>query len=93
MHDDRKSIQLMDSEPVEADESYDEPMLDTAVPTISSPEACPILPDPVCDHSEIGYDCECVRKPAIDPFTHKPVWSSTDYPDYSFFHRDVYNFN
>jgi hypothetical protein len=62
------------------------PDIPPAAPVPSCPKG---IDEPVCEH--YGYDCECTRKPEIDPFTHKPIWP--EYPEYTFLHRDVYGYN
>lgn len=64
---------------VQAD--YNDP--DTYIPGIT--EA--VDPADLCDHSDIGYDCECTRKPPVDPFTRKPTFEGC--PDYVDYGRDV----
>jgi hypothetical protein len=95
MYDVLENPDISDVLLVHAEAGLPDPVLNTApsdppappsVLATSSPDACPTMGNPdLCEHR--GYDCECIRKPAVDPFTHKPVFPTT--PNYQFFHRDV----
>lgn len=100
MYDVMENPDISDVLLVHAEAGLPDPVLATApmdppappsVLATASPDSCPTMVDPECEHW--GYDCECIRKPAVDPFTHKPVFPLSSYPNYQFFHRDVYNYN